>query len=336
MLAKIVDENGNEITATNPLNVTIIGGSVTSGGIECTYNQISSSTPTGHSVGETWFQSDTGDIKISNGTTFDMYMDASAADPVKIVPTKEATAANAHRSAIAAVDKLALATITSAVDQTATVGVMANTAHNVRISAGNRWGTSGISTATAVTPTLNKTVDLTIAPTTGAEWYDIFFSVDAAPLWVARVTAADVTAGKAVTAVGVVEAGGSAGVINLRLVGTGAASTATQFSINNAYTPATPTVKNCAGYSKAYCKVVVAVTDLRSAPTLALIPFYQVAKSPNDFCQGEKITLSLLGATGQSLCQTFVLDVDSEAGLVILVDTISGEGTAATIYVELA
>jgi hypothetical protein len=254
---------------------------------------------------------------------------------VKIAPEKETTAANAHRSAVTAVDKLALATITSAVDQTATVGVMANSSHNIRIAAGNRWGTSGISAATTVTPTLNKTVDLTIAPTTGAEWYDIFFSTDAAPLWVARVTAADVTAGKAVTAVGVVEAGGSAGIINLRLVGTGAASTATPFSVNNAYTPATPTAKNCAGYSKAYVKVVTTVTDLRSTPTLALIPFYQVAKSPNDWCQGEKITLSLLGATGQSLCQSFILDVDSEAGLVILVDTISGQGTAVTIYIEL-
>jgi hypothetical protein len=290
----------------------------------------------GAAEGLSYFDTTNGDVYISNGATWDKEMSASTADPVKIAPKKEGTAANAHRSAIAAVDKLALATITSAVDQTATAGVMAAAAHNVRVSAGNRWGTSGISAATAVTPTVNKTVDLTIAPTTGAEWYDIFFSVDAAPLWVARVTAAQVTSGCAVTAVGTVGAGGSAGVVNLRLVGTGAASSATQFSINSAYTPATPTAKSCAGYSKAYVKVVVAVTDLRSAPTLALIPFYQVAKSPNDFCQGEKLALSLLGLTGQSLCQTFVLDVDSEAGLVILVDTISGQGTAATIYVELA
>jgi len=243
------------------------------------------------------------------------------------------TAGVLHRSAIAAVDKLANVTITAA-DQAGVVGVMANAVHRVAVAPGNKWGTVGASAIVTVTPTLDKTVDITVPQSAGAEYYDVFFSTDAAPLWLGRVTEAQRAAGCAITAVGVVGAGGSAGVVNVRLVGTGIATTNAVFAQNNAYTPASVTEIDTTGRQKAYIYVKSAVTDLRSAPTLTIIPFLKNQIS-GEFHQGTAQAVLLLSALGQSLEQVFEVDVDGATGLVVLVGTISGQGATATIHVEL-
>jgi hypothetical protein len=126
------------------------------------------------------------------------------------------------------------------------------------------------------------------------------------------------------------------GTVNVRLVGAGTvASTAVPFTTNNAYTPAAVTAVNCDGKTTAHVYVTVAVTDLRSAPTLSIIPFLKNYTSGN-FSQGELQAVTLLTALGKSLSQVFDIDVCGASGLVVLVDAIGGQGAAATIHVELS
>lgn len=237
--------------------------------------------------------------------------------------------ATAHRTAVTATDKCVVATIVP-VAQDAVIGVMTNEEHKVAYAPGNVYGSAGVSTIASVTPTLNKTVDIPIAQVVGATYYDIFFSIDAAPKWVGRVTEAQRVTGCAITAVGTVGEGGSAGVVNVRLVGTDDATTATQFTVNNAYIPPATGV-SCLNKSKAFVNVIVDVDDLRSIPTLKLIPFL---KNGNSYYQGAIQEIVLLTAVGKTLQQYFTVDVDSADELYILVELITGEGTAATIQIE--
>lgn len=120
------------------------------------------------------------------------------------------------------------------------------------------------------------------------------------------------------------------------MAGTGIQSDNGVFAQSNSYRPATVTAINCAGRSKAHILVKLALTDLRSAPSLSVVPFVANQVSANDWHQGRLEPLSLLGGLGQSLEQDFVLDVDGSTGLVVLVDAIGGQGAAASVWVELS
>jgi hypothetical protein len=241
-----------------------------------------------------------------------------------------------HRNGIIAVDKLPAVTPTAA-KQDAITGVMEASAHYFAVAPGNRHGTAGPTLGAApITPTLNKTVDLTIGQSAGSEYYDIFFSKDAAPKWLARVTEAQRAAGCAITDIGVVVAGGSAGVVNVRLIGTGVATSADPFKFNNAYTPESVAAigdVDCKDASKAYIHVKLDVTDLRSAPALSVVPFTK-SKLNGRWYQGTLKAVSLLTALGQGLQQVFSVDIDGADALVVLVDAIAGQSAAATIEVE--
>jgi hypothetical protein len=252
---------------------------------------------------------------------------------VQNTPTVYRTATVTHRSALTAVDKCIVAAITAA-DQTGTVGVMANAEHKCCVAPGNVYGSAGVSPIVAVTPTLNKTVDISIATVVGATYYDIFFSTDAAPLWVGRVTEAQRLAGCAITAVGTVGAGGSANKVNVRLVGTGAASTATIFTVNNAYIM--PTALACSGYKTAIISVQYSVTDLRgAAPACTLLPFVSKKDTtPSVWYDGTATTMAPGSAINKPMYVTYTVDVNDATNMCILVDAIAGQGAAVTVYVE--
>jgi hypothetical protein len=243
--------------------------------------------------------------------------------------------ATAHRTGITAVDKVTVGTITAA-DQPAVAGVMAAVEHKVAYAPGNAYGTAGASAIVAVTPTLNKSVDITMPQATGATYYDVFFSTDAAPKWVGRVTEAQRAAGCAITAVGTIDPeGGTEGIVNVRLVGTGIATTNAVFAQNNAYTPDTVAAVgsvDCTGKTKAYVHVQVTLTDLRSAPSLNIVPFLKNAAGV--YYQGQMQSVLLLAGLGQSLRQVFEVDVDAADEMVVLVGTIAGQGASVAIQVE--
>jgi hypothetical protein len=134
----------------------------------------------------------------------------------------------------------------------------------------------------------------------------------------------------------VYSAGGAVNSIDVGIVGTGLGPLVAPFSSNNAYTPASVKPFDCTGVSRVHALVKLAVTDLRSLPALTIVPFLANQASPTDWFQGTPQALSLLSATGQSLIQDFEIDVDGAAGLVVLVDTISGQGAAASVWLEAA
>ena len=242
-----------------------------------------------------------------------------------------------HRNAVTAVDKLAVPGALTLSAITEGGSNLANVAYYVGTSAGNRWGPTGPGTIpSTITPTANQAVRNTFSAVTGADYYDIFLSTNAAPLWVGRITEAQRAAGGIISTVGVYSAGGSPGSIDIGIVGTGLATNVNPFISNNAYTPFVPVPISCVGFSRAHVLVKTAVTDLRSLPTLSIVPFLNNQASHDDWHQGTVQAVSTLTAVGQSLEQDFQINVDGSTGLVILVDTISGQGTAASIWVELA
>lgn len=246
-----------------------------------------------------------------------------------------------HRNGITSADTLALPATPTASDVVETSATLANSAMHFAVSAGNRWGpTTATIDGGAITPTLNHGLLVVVAQVVGADYYDIFLSTAAAPLWVGRITEAQrATGDRAIITVGVVTARSSAtvvGTIVVGIVGTGLASNVNPFAVNNAYKPTAPTAINCAGFSKAHLHVKLAVTDLRSLPTLVVTPFYQDQTSTGDWFAGAQQTVSLLTAVGQVLEQDLTLTIDGATGLVVLVQSIAGQGAAASIWVELA
>uniref|UniRef100_A0A6M3JWU2 Uncharacterized protein n=1 Tax=viral metagenome TaxID=1070528 RepID=A0A6M3JWU2_9ZZZZ len=261
---------------------------------------------------------------------------------LRIAKVAVRVAAVLHRDAIAAVDKITdfVAASVTIANVAGTQGFLVfNTAHYMTAVPGNRWGPTVPAAIDTVTVTNDAAsthvIACTIAQATGADWYDLFLSTDTAPKWVARITEAQRAAGGEILTVATYSAGASAGVINIGVVGTGIQTTNAILAQNNAYTPASVTAIDCTGYAQAVVKVKLALTDLRSAPTLRIIPFFQNTLSTGDWHAGSIGTMSLLGALGQPLEQEFVVDVRASTTLVILVDTISGQGAAASVWVEL-
>lgn len=247
-----------------------------------------------------------------------------------------------HRNGITSADKVVNPTLATVAKEDGVVGVMAASEHKVTVAPGNVYGSAGAANILTITPTENKTVDLTVPQVTGATYYDVFYSTDAAPLWVARVTETQRAGGVAITDIGTVTTtNGSgwtktAGKVNIRLVGTGISTSTAPFTVNNAYIPSGVTGVSCRGYSKAIIHAVLALTDMRAAPTLKIYPFI----SKNDgtvstWYQGTVVDFAPGSAAGKSLYQTTTVDVLDSESLCVLVDTISGQGAAVTIYVEL-
>ncbi len=259
-------------------------------------------------------------------------------------PNARRAAGILHRDAITAVDKIADfvdASVTIA-NVAGTQGTLAfNTAHYMTAIPGNRWGpckvNANIDTATTTNDAANTHVlACTLAQAPGAEWYDLFLSVDAAPKWVGRITEAQRAAGGEILTVGTVTAGASAGVINIGVVGTGIQTSNALFAQNNAYRPATVAALDCTGWSKARVLVKLALTDLRSAPSLKLIPFFKNQLSVGEWHAGTVITVDVLTALGYPLEQEFVIDVAGDTGLLLLVDSLAGTGAAVSIWIERA
>ena len=249
-----------------------------------------------------------------------------------------------HRSAVAAADKLATPGLpTGGTDVLTGGGLAPGTTYKFAVAAGNRWGTTVASAvasqATASDGNSTHCVKFTVPQITRAEWYDVFMSTDAAPKWVARVTEAQrAAAGCRITAVATVNNGGAgaAGTIQVNAVGTGVATGTAPFAVNNAYDVTAITPVDCAGKHKAYIMVKLAVTDFRSLPgPLIVVPFYQNDYSTNDWHQGSPQTLTFASAVNQPLEQMFIIDVHGSRGLAILVESLSGQGAAASVWVEL-
>ena len=267
-----------------------------------------------------------------NASGTEIFTDAS---PGSMKITGSRGSVIAHRTNITTADKVPVITITAA-DQPATAGSLTAVAHGIGVVPGNSYGSAGVSALVTVTPTVNKSVDITIPQATGAEYYDILLSTSTtAPLWVARITEEQRATGCAITAVATVGEGGSAGVVNVQVVGTGQASTSVDFAYNNAYTTTGITEISCVGKLKAYAHVKFSLTDLRTLPSLVIVPFFQNGNE-NTWYNGQAQTVLLQsGSPGQSFNQVFEFNVNSAENMIVLIDAITGQGASVSIEVEL-
>jgi len=250
-----------------------------------------------------------------------------------------------HRNGITAIDKVVpfvTGDLTSADNGAGTGSLLASTTYDFTVIPANSLGPCSVAAtintqATGASGLNTHSVRLTIPQKTGAEKYIIFFSDAAAPLWVAEVTEAQRAAGDfEVTAVGTVAAGGGnpAGTIDVNVAGTGIATSNAIIVPNNAYLPATPPAYDCTGFESVRVLVSLALTDLRTAPSLSLVPFIRNELTTTHWHQLAPLTLALLGAVGQSLKQEFILDTHDATNLVILVGTIAGQGAAASVWLS--
>lgn len=246
-----------------------------------------------------------------------------------------------HRSAVVAVDKLAVPATPTSVTDVATGGSLAfNTAYNITVAAGNNFGPTTCPTVGTVTTANDAAgthvVRATLAQVTGATYYDIFMSTGAAPLWVARITETQRAAGCTVTAVGTVSATTpGAGKIDVRVVGTGLASNVAPFSVNNAYVTSGITPIDCSGYTTLLYYVQLSVTDLRSIPTLQLSLMSAPVGNAGSYAQFSNLNATILTGVRSPLYQSFAVAINGASQVMILVDTLTGQGASVDIWADL-
>jgi len=252
-----------------------------------------------------------------------------------------------HRSNVSVADKCIVPILVT--KSTAAIGGLLEdvTTYYMSVAPGNRFGSAGVanvlSQATGAAAPHTHSITLTVPKVAGAEYYDVFLSVDAAPKWIGRITELQrLTGGFQIQAYGVVTPGGGnvAGTILIGTVGIGLATSAAPFLNNNAYV--IPYVsgtidgveKKCIDFFVDYVS-----SDLRSVPGLVLVPF--AYNSINGlYYQGGPLRMDVMaGSVCQTLSQWFSVPVKSiipgiAGSVVILVDSISGNGALVSIYAE--
>lgn len=243
-----------------------------------------------------------------------------------------------HRSAIAAADKLILPTLATTATASTGGSLPQSTTYKLAVAPGTAQGSAGVSNivsqATGAGAPTTHCITLTIPQVVNATYYDIFFSVDAAPLWVGRVTETQrATGGFQIQTYGVVTASGgnAADTVKIGVVGTGIATGTTIFTVNNGYVLAGITPVTTTGYEYVVWHVTFALTDLRAAPTL-IIARFQEDDQGVAYCTGTS-TLVYGGAIGEPMYQIVAESVKGAAKAYCLVDAMAGNGTV-TIRAE--
>ena len=227
-----------------------------------------------------------------------------------------------------------------------------NTKYYFTAIPGNRWGnakqlygTTSFALTCANDSNSAHAVRVTIPTIANAEYYDVFLSTAAAPLWVGRVTTAQLaTGGARISAVGTVDASGgsAAGQVDVCLVGTGVACTAAPFATNTAWTPsgiqgtltATQQIAS-AGFDWANATIKVAPSDFRAVPTGPSIqPFYVCNNSQGDWAAGTSVSTAAPWEVNSQV------EVHGPASTVYLVGTpsglVAGQSLTVDIWVELS
>jgi hypothetical protein len=245
-----------------------------------------------------------------------------------------------HRSAVTAADKLAVPAQLTGADVATGGSLNFNTTYKYNIAANTLLGPTtcptAASQATANDASATHVVRITTVQTPHAVSYDIFLSTDAAPLWVARISEAQRAAGCTITAVGTVSATTpGANLVDVRVVGTGVASTAAPFGFNNAYDTTGITAVSCVGYTTALIQIKLSVTDLRSAPTIAYIVLGQIQQTGTDWINLAANAPSVLTALRTPLQALSTISIQGCTNLVVLVDTLTGQGASVDVYVDL-
>lgn len=180
------------------------------------------------------------------------------------------------------------------------------------------------------------TLDVEVPEISGALGYLFFCSTDASPKLIREITPAQRAAGLYLRTDGALFAG-NPGRFRAALPGTGLAADSASFEVNTALDPDTAIANGVTpiamdGYSKAHVFVDMSLTDLSQEPSLTLVPFVKnsLTERWHQLAVDPVPVLSV-----QTMLTDFVLtDLDSAAGLLILVQAIAGNGASVDITVE--
>ena len=227
-------------------------------------------------------------------------------------------------------------TLATIADQPGQAGSLTADLHGAAVAAGNALGTAGTTNILTATPTVSCSLDLTVPQVVGATYYDVFCSTETTdPKWVGRITETERADGCSITAVGTIGAvgPGGVGVVNIQVDGTGLASTNAIFVGNNAYIVSGITPLDCSGYNKVIADASLSITDFRAAPALTIIPLF--SSDGTTWYAGAARAMSIMTSAGHPLNQQFEIDVQGEAKVAILIDSIAGQGLAATIKTQM-
>lgn len=251
-------------------------------------------------------------------------------DPGEVVVYRDSVA-----TPLTAADVLAVPTFAvSAVNSGSLTG-----SWRCQVVAGNKYGRT-TSNSIQTQSLTSQNLGVTITPVDGAEWYDIFASDDATPLYLGRVTAAQVAAGCSITGAATSSANATIGAsvsagrvdvsVDSTLTGNTAAANATA---NTAFTPDSIAEIDCSGYSKLRVHVLVSSNSLGAIPTAVIDPWFKV--SADQFRQdvSQRIRPLLFGSDGYAISQT--IEVAGQSAVKLLLSSISGPGAAVTLHYQL-
>ena len=207
----------------------------------------------------------------------------------------------------------------------------------VKVVAVNGYGRTTATAGNTTVTTESDEPDASGRPSprsAGATHYDIYCSTASNPLWVGRITAAQLASGIIIDAVGSTAAGGTAASVDIYEVGTGLAADTTA-AVNTAYVPPTPV--DCAGFSNIHFDIEMSRTGDAVAPALVVVPYFYNATGAVSFA-GTPSTLTFGGASGvyTALRQRLTVACYGAAGCGLLVQVIAGTGASVNVYASLS
>lgn len=246
-----------------------------------------------------------------------------------LAPTQPAP--SVYRSTITTNDVLANPTVGTATAQTG--GSLTAVAHHIRVVGVNAYGRTTTVTPGGSPVTTGASGAIRIPITVGSfTHFDIYLSTATDPLFVGRASAAQVTAGDTLTVAATSTANatfsgtGTAGNIEVRVVGTGtAASAAAQ---NTAYViPASPI--NCDGKDFAYFDLEFVRTSAFADFACTIVPFFLDATASNTYFAGEALPISFGGGSGQvnATKQRIRVEVGGSPGVALCINGLSANTT---------
>jgi hypothetical protein len=249
-----------------------------------------------------------------------------------------------YRAGIVAVDKVGVPAGNSLANNAGdTAGaLLAATTYNLAVGAGNQYGPTTASTVVPVTTPSDgvntHTLRATIPGVVNADYYSLFLSTGAAPLWVGRITAAQLLAGGyAVTAVGTLTFVGTApsGSVDIRVPGTGLASNVAPFLVNNAHRPESVPSINAMGTANVFLMGRVSVADLRILPAVSLMVWGKNDVDPTVWHPIANIAPALGSAVRSPL--TFATQVSSFGFpyWAVTVEALTGQGASLDLWTAL-
>jgi hypothetical protein len=235
-----------------------------------------------------------------------------------------------YRTSITAPD---IATPTVGILTTAAGGSLTAVAHQVRVTAVNAFGRSlpVIPAGNGIVATASGVIRIPITPN-GLD-FDIFLSTVADPLYLGRVTAAEVTSGVIITAAATATTnciktttGATAGVVECRVVGTQRAAS-TDIIPFSFVMPATPI--SCVGKQFVDIDVEVTLTASPVLPVIVVVPFF--LNSTDIYVQSDIVsTLNL--SVGTSNRTRLRYQVQGNTGVHLVVQSIVGVGASINMW----